>query len=140
MGPTKDHSLAIVLWFLNFWVVPENKIKFIVFSFRPIDSVVFLKLTDFFKSHYLLTPFLWMLVQWTTQMYLFHTSKNNVLVEIYSSHNNIIQYIPVITNSSGPVKLLCYIESFLNQGCTNNKIQHSYGFRLIIPLWYWSVT
>ena len=44
MGLTKDYSLAIVLWFLNLLVVPENKRKFIVFSFRPIDSVVFLNI------------------------------------------------------------------------------------------------
>ena len=42
MGLTKDYSLAIVLWFCNLLVVPENKRKFIVFSFRPVESVVFL--------------------------------------------------------------------------------------------------
>ena len=48
MGLAKDYSLAIVLMFLNplggslsLLVVPENKIKFIVSSFKPIDSVVF---------------------------------------------------------------------------------------------------
>ena len=41
MGVTKNYSLAIVLGFLNLLVVPENKRKIIVFSFRPIDSVVF---------------------------------------------------------------------------------------------------
>ena len=40
MGLTKDYSLAIIR-FLNLLVVPQNKRKFRVFSFRPIDSVVF---------------------------------------------------------------------------------------------------
>ena len=44
MGLTKDYSLAIVLWFFNLLVVPENKRKFIFFSFRPIESVVFLNI------------------------------------------------------------------------------------------------
>ena len=65
MGLTKDYSLAIVLGFLNLLVVPENKRKFIVFSFRPIDSVVFLNI-KYVLFLYLLTPFLWMLVQWTS--------------------------------------------------------------------------
>ena len=38
MSLTKDYSLAIVLGFLNLLVVPENKRKCIVFSFRPIYS------------------------------------------------------------------------------------------------------
>ena len=38
---TKDYSLAIIYQFLNLLVVPENNIKFIVCSFRPIDSIVF---------------------------------------------------------------------------------------------------
>ena len=42
MGLTNDYSLDIVLGFLNLLVVLENKRKFIVFSFRPINSVVFL--------------------------------------------------------------------------------------------------
>ena len=63
MGLTKDYySLAIVLGFLNLLVVPENKRKFIVFSFRPIDSVVFLNV-KYVLFLYLLTPFIWMLVQ-----------------------------------------------------------------------------
>ena len=74
MGLTKDYSSAIVLGFLNLLVVPENKRKFRVFSFRPIDSVVFLNI-KYVLFLYLLTPFLWMLVQWTTQMHLFHISK-----------------------------------------------------------------
>ena len=40
-GLTRDYSLGIVPRFLNLLVVPENKRKFIVFSFRPIDSIVF---------------------------------------------------------------------------------------------------
>ena len=46
MSLTRDYSLAIVLWFLNLLVVPENKRKVIVFSFRPIDSVVFLNIKN----------------------------------------------------------------------------------------------
>ena len=72
MGLTKDYSLAILFsgflifwWFLNLLVVPE---KFMIFSFRLIDSVVFFNI----NLCYLLTPFLWMLVQWTTEMHLFH--------------------------------------------------------------------
>ena len=38
-------------------VVPENKRKFRVFSFRPIDSVVFLNIKNLLFL-YLLTPFL----------------------------------------------------------------------------------
>ena len=61
MGLTKDYySLAIVLGFLNLLVVPEtDKRKFIVFSFRPIDSVVFLKI----KYVLFLYLLIWMLVQ-----------------------------------------------------------------------------
>ena len=59
------YSLAIVLGFLNFLVVPENKRKFMVFSFWPIDSVVYLNI-KYVLFLYLLTPFLSMLVQWTT--------------------------------------------------------------------------
>ena len=73
MSLTKDYSLAIVLGFLNLLVVPENKRKFIVFSFRPIDSVVFLNI-KYVLFLYLLTPILWMLVQWTTEMHVFHIS------------------------------------------------------------------
>ena len=62
----------ITWWFLNLLVVPEKKKKVIVFSFRPIDSVVFLNIKLF---HYLLTPFSWMLVQWTTEMPLFRVKK-----------------------------------------------------------------
>ena len=62
-------------------VVPENKSKFIVFSFRPIDPVVFWTLNMYYK--YLLTPFLWMLVQWTNEMHLFHISKKNCWVKIH---------------------------------------------------------
>ena len=51
MGLTKDYSLAIVLGFLNLLVVPENKRK-IVFSFRPIDSVVFLPLNMYYFITY----------------------------------------------------------------------------------------
>ena len=68
MGLTKDYSLTIVLgfliifwWFLKLLVVPENKRKFVVFSFRPIGSVVFLNI-KYVLFLYLLTPFLWMLV------------------------------------------------------------------------------
>ena len=75
MGLTKDYSLAIVLGFFNLLVV-ENKRKFIVFSFRPIESVVFLNI-KYVLFLYLLTTFLWMLLRWTTEMHLFHISKEN---------------------------------------------------------------
>ena len=82
MGLPKDYSLAIVLGFLNPLVVPYKALggsweqeKFIVCSFRPIDSVVFLNI-KYVLFLYLLTPFLWMLVQWTTEMHLFHIWKN----------------------------------------------------------------
>ena len=71
MSLAKDYSLAIVLGFLKLLVVPENKRKVVVFSFRPIDSVVFFNIT-FVLFLYLLTPFIGMLVQWTTEMHLFH--------------------------------------------------------------------
>ena len=48
VGLTKDCSLAIVLGFLNLLVVPENKRKFIVFSFWHIDSILL-------KMHYFIT-------------------------------------------------------------------------------------
>ena len=64
MGLTKDYNLAIIPHFCNLLVVPENKINFIVFSFSPIDSIVFLKLEDVL-FHYLIL-FLWLLVQWTS--------------------------------------------------------------------------
>ena len=91
MGLAKDYSLAIVLglmgslilwWFLKLLVVPENKRKFIVFSFRPIDSVVFLNI-KYVLFLYSLTPFLWMLVQWTTEMHLFHIGQNIIWVKIH---------------------------------------------------------
>ena len=63
-------------------VVPENKRKFIVFSFRPVDSIVFLKLR-YVLFHSLLTTFLWMSVQWTSDMHLLHISKNNFGVKIH---------------------------------------------------------
>ena len=74
MSLTKDYSLAIIPQFLNPLVVPENKRKCVVFSFRPIDSIVFLKLEDVL-FHYRLTPFRWMWVQWTSKIYLFYMSK-----------------------------------------------------------------
>ena len=67
---------------LQLLVVPENKRQFIVFSFRPIDSVVFLNI-KYVLFIYLLTHFLWMLVQWTTEMHLFHITKNNFWVKIH---------------------------------------------------------
>ena len=82
MGLTKDYSLCIVLGLLNLLVVPENKRKFIVFSFRPVDSVVFLNI-KYVLFLYLLTPFLWILVQWTTELHLFHIWKNNFWVKIH---------------------------------------------------------
>ena len=66
VGLAKDYSLAIVLGFLNPLVVPENKRKFIVFSFRPID------ITNLLFLYFILTHILCMLVQWTTDMHLFH--------------------------------------------------------------------
>ena len=63
MGLTKDYSLAIIpmplilWWFLNLLVVPENKRTSTVFSFRPIDSIVFLKL-EAVLFHYSLTLFI----------------------------------------------------------------------------------
>ena len=71
MGLTKDYSLAFVLGFLKLLVFPEKKRKSIVFSFRPIDSVVFFNI-KYVLFLYSLTPILWMLVQWTTEMHLFH--------------------------------------------------------------------
>ena len=54
MSLTKGYSLhvhvaivpgsLILWWFLILLVFPENKRKFIVFSFRPVDSIVFFKL------------------------------------------------------------------------------------------------
>ena len=44
MGLKKDNILAIIPQFLNPMVVPEK--KNVVFSFRPIDSIVFFKLED----------------------------------------------------------------------------------------------
>ena len=37
-----------------------------------------------------------------------------------------IQWTLIITNSLGPVKLLCYIEILLYPGCKNNKIQRNF--------------
>ena len=56
IGLTKDYILAIIPQFLSLLVVPENNRKSTVFSFRPIDSIVFLKLEDVLFD-YLLTPF-----------------------------------------------------------------------------------
>ena len=71
----------------NLLVVPENKRKIIVFSFRPIDSVVFLNI-KYVLFLYLLIPFLWMLVQWTTEMHLFHISKNDFWVKVHFNLRN----------------------------------------------------
>ena len=57
MSLTTDYSLAIVLGLLNLLVVPENKRKCIVFSFRPIDSVVFLNIKCDCISSLLIDPF-----------------------------------------------------------------------------------
>ena len=54
MGCDKRLQLSYCFWwFLNLLVVPENKRKFVVFSFRPVDSIVFLKLkcNYFFYLH-----------------------------------------------------------------------------------------
>ena len=37
----------------------------------------------------------------------------------------LIQWTLIITNSLGPVKLLCYVEMLLYPGCKNNKIQRN---------------
>ena len=91
MSLTKDYILAIVPWILKLLVVPENKRKCMVFSFRPIDSIVFLKLKHV-SFHYLLTLFLWLLVQWTTEMYLFHISKKYFRVKIHFKYINELSY------------------------------------------------
>ena len=82
-------STLIFWWFLKLLVVPENKRKFIVFSFRPVDSIVFLKLK--YVLHYLLTTFLWMLVQWNREMHflLLHKviSKYNFWVKMHCVSN-----------------------------------------------------
>ena len=57
MSLTKDYSLAIILQFLNLLGVLENNRKCIVFSFRLLDSIVYIKLEDVL-FHYLLTLFL----------------------------------------------------------------------------------
>ena len=38
----------------------------------------------------------------------------------------VLQWTLVITNSLGPVKLLCYVEILLYLGCKNNKIQRNF--------------
>ena len=38
----------------------------------------------------------------------------------------VLHWTLVITNSLGPVKLLCYIEILLYPGCKNNKIQRNF--------------
>ena len=78
MGLTKDYSLAIVLGFLNLLVVPENKRKFIVFSFGPIDSVVFFNI-KYVLFLYLLTPFSLNVGAMDYLKDLFHISKKKIL-------------------------------------------------------------
>ena len=56
MGLTKDFSLAIIPQFFNLLVVPGNERNLKFFSFRPIDSIVFLKLEDVL-FHYFFTLF-----------------------------------------------------------------------------------
>ena len=51
MDLTKDYNLAIVPRFLNLLVVPEKKKTLLVFSFRPIGSIVFWNL----KMYYFIT-------------------------------------------------------------------------------------
>ena len=67
MGLTKDCSLAIVPQFLNLLVVPENKRKFIVSTFRPIDSTVFVKLRGIISL--LIDPFSLNEVSWYTGVF-----------------------------------------------------------------------
>ena len=72
MNLKKKKKDSFIPRFLNLLVVPENDIKYIAFSLKPIESRVFFKLEDTLFP-YLLTLFPpWMLVQWNTTVYLFH--------------------------------------------------------------------
>ena len=67
----------ISCWFLNPFLVPENKRKLIVFPFRLVDSVLFLNIKYTFSPFIYCNLFFWLLVQQTTKIYIFHISKNN---------------------------------------------------------------
>ena len=47
-------------------------------------------------------------------------------VKEWSIDLKVLQWTLVITNSLGPVKLLCYIEMLLYLGCKNNEIQRNF--------------
>ena len=57
-------------------------------------------------------------IKWPLYLYTCFTWVSN-----FQLHIKFVQWTLVMTNSLGPVKLLCYIEILLYPNCKNNKIQ-----------------